>query len=110
MNEKIKKYVILALSIVVLSIVFTLFWNRYAFGVWNPFSLPDRVECYNRRYYIGQLHDEIINEKLYPISHRNNLTCKDLYTLKHENNLLPLEIYLKLSNGKYQGYVLSGGN
>ena len=86
--------------------------NRWAFGVWNPLSLPDRIECYGRRYYISSLAPKIMSESETPKYAVGlwDLVGKPLYMTEPKGNLVPVLIYLKLSNGKYQIYTLSGSN
>jgi len=113
MKKNLKKYSIMIFSIAFFIIFALLINNRFSFGVWNPFSLPDRLECYNRRYYISTSLPKILNEKekpVYTVSSYDNKTGKDLYTQDPKGESVPVIIYLKLSDGKYQLYVLSGGS
>ncbi|MDP4147604.1 MAG: hypothetical protein Q8936_24575 [Bacillota bacterium] len=112
MKRNQKKHTKLILSAALFIIFAILIINRYSFGVWNPASLPDRVQCYNRRYYISTLSPKTFNEKekpAYAISSPDNMTGKALYTQDPKGEFVPTVIYLKMSDGKYQTYVLSGG-
>jgi hypothetical protein len=112
MKKTPKKFLIITL--IALIIVLSPFLrSRYSFGVWNPLSLPDRIECYDRRYYIQSgPSTKILNENekpTYKISFPANMTGKGLYTQQPKGEYVPIIIYLKLSNGEFQAYGLSGG-
>ena len=112
MKRNLKKVFLLILSIAFIFVLALLIRNRYTFGVWNPMSLPDRIECYDRRYYIAHSSPQVLNGDIspkYSISSSDNQTGKDLYTLEPKDKLVPTVIYLKTTDGKYQQYVLSGG-
>ncbi len=81
------------------------------FGVWNPYNLPDRINCYGRRYYISNLEPtEVVKnqEQLQVIKWPDNLTLKKLYIDPKSVIKVPIIIYLKTNDGKYQCYVISG--
>lgn len=106
--KKYQKLVWILMSVVVLVIL----GNRWAFGIWNPLSNPDRIECFGRRYYISNLDPISMSE-----SERPEYTIstwvwagKSLYMSEAKGNIVPVLIYLKLSNGQYQIYALSGSN
>jgi hypothetical protein len=108
----ILKIFFITISIVVFIILGLVVRNRYSFGVWNPRRLPERIQCYNRRYYISTFSPKIFNENekpIYAISTSDNRTGKDLYTKDPKGEYVPTVIYLKMNDGKYQIYVLSGG-
>jgi hypothetical protein len=110
--KKNQKIFLIIISIAFSIVLILLIKNRYSFGIWNPFSLPDRIECYNRRYYISSFPPQILNaneKPVYPISSSDNRTGKNLYTKDTKGEYVPTVIYLKMTNGKYQSYVLSGG-
>lgn len=112
MKRNLKKLLLLILLVALIIVLALLVRNRYTFGVWNPLSLPNRIECYDRRYYIAESSPKMLsNDKKpgYAISSADNLTGKDLYTLEPKGSLVPITIYLKTADGKYQQYVLSGG-
>lgn len=92
--------------------MFPLVRNRYNFGVWNPWSLPNRIECYDRRYYVGPSSPSLMNgsqKPAYAVSDSDNRTGKELFTSEPKGDLVPVVVYLKLSDGRYQQYILSGG-
>ncbi len=110
--RKSKKRLIVISSLVLLIIIGVFIGNRYNYGVWNPHSLPDRIECYNRRYYITAHPPKIFAEDekpTYPISFSDKRTVKALYTYEPKDRLVPTVIYLKTRDGKFQEYALSGG-
>lgn len=103
-----KKSIIIITFFIVLTLVTG---YRYFYGEWNPFVLPDRIECYSRRYYKSHNSPiEIIDkEKLYLINSMNILTGKRLYSMHPKGEYVPTVIYLETVNDKYQTYELSGG-
>lgn len=96
---------------VLLLVGFILNSNQMAFGVWSPLDVPTRINIDGRTYHRSQLD---------PISFKGAET--PAYAIKNwewtGKKLVakqPIEedvtvIYLKLSNGKYQAYALSGSN
>jgi hypothetical protein len=111
MRKSLKKYqrlMMVSISVFILVILA----NRWAFGVWNPLSLPDRIECYGRRYYISSLGPETMSEAETPKYAIGlwDLLGKPLYMSEPKGSLVPVIIYLKLANGQYQVYTLSGSN
>lgn len=116
--KKITVKRILALLFVIVFIlgyhfIFTpLLKNRAEFGVWNPNSLPDRMQCYKRSYHLETTPPQTLTGKerpSYSIRSTDNQTGKELYTKEPKGELVPTEIFLKTADGKYQAYVLSGG-
>lgn len=106
-----KKKHLVIISGVLLSVML-LGGNYLAFGVVNPFSTPDRLTCYGRRYNISNLAPKALNDSETPeywMSHWS-WTGKSLYSAQPKGNTIPTVIYLKLINGKYQIYELSGSN
>lgn len=102
----------LVLLIAVTPFLAMLVKNRYDFGVWNPWSPPNRIECYDRRYYVGSSSPRLMNggqRPAYRISGSDNRTGKELFTSEPKDELVPVVLYLKLSDGRYQQYILSGG-
>lgn len=81
---------------------------RYFYGVWDPSILPDRIECYGRRYYISNNSPGLLSES-YSIKSLNILTGKRLYTSHPKEEFVPTVIFLDIGNGMYQAYSLSGG-
>ena len=112
MKRNGKKIILLILFLALILVFAPLLRNRYEFGVWNPLSPPDRVQCYNRRYYLTPSSPQALSSSKkppYSISKADNQTGKDLYTLEPKGDLVPTVIYLKTANGTYLQYVLSGG-
>ncbi len=112
MKKNLKRFFLLIVSIAFILVLALLIRNRYTFGVWNPLSLPNRVECCDRRYYIAPSSPNSLsgNDKPgYLIPSSDNHTGKDLFTLEPKGELVPTVIYLKMSDGRYQQYILSGG-
>lgn len=110
--RRILKIFSITITIVVFIVIGLIVRNRYSFGVWNPFRLPERIQCYNRRYYISTFSPKILNENekpVYTISTSDNRTGKDLYTKDPKSEYVPIVIYLRMKDGKYQTYELSGG-
>lgn len=102
---------ILIIAVVVLSVCFL---NRFSFGTWNPFELPDRIECFDRRYYNQSTGDIVITgSTLHLINSSDNKTGKALYVKSqaetYSNGPVPTIIYLKTGEDSYHIYVLSGG-
>jgi len=111
MKKNLKKFLMISSSVTFFIVLALLIRNQSSFGVLNPFNLPDRLECYNRRYYISTFSPNIFNENekpVHPISSSDNKTGKDLYIHERKGKYVPTVIYLKLNNGKYQSYELSG--
>lgn len=110
--KKVREKTFIIISLIALIIMITIIvGNRALFGVWNPFSLPNRIECYNRRYYISNLPPKTLtgDEKpIYSISSLNNVIGKDLYTIAPKGEFVPTVIYLKMKDDKFQSYELSG--
>jgi len=113
-KDKIKKYLVLMISICIIFIIVIPFYNRLLFGVWNPFDAPERINCYGRRYYISKLEpiDSVKNQELLQsIKWPHNLTLKKLYMDPGSIIIkVPGIIYTKTNDGKYQQYVLSGSD
>ena len=112
MKRNLRKFTLLILSIAVVFVLVSLLRNRYIFGVWNPLSLPNRIECYERRYYIAPSSPQVLNgnkKPKYLIGPPDNQTGKELYAIEPKGELVPTVIYLKTVDGEYQQYVLSGG-
>jgi hypothetical protein len=106
--KKHQKLILVLVSAVILVMIS----NRWVFGIWNPFSKPDRIECFGRRYYISNLDPISMSESErpeYPIS-TWVWAGKSLYMSEAKGDLVPVLIYLKLTDGKYQIYALSGSN
>lgn len=105
-----KKYWVIIAGILIS--VMLLGGNYLAFGVWNPFSTPEKLTCYGRRYNISNHAPKALNDSETPkylMSHWS-WTGKSLYSAQPKDNLIPTVIYLKLIDGKYQIYELSGSN
>ena len=105
-----KKYWVIITG-VLLSVVL-LGGNYLAFGVWNPFSTPEKLTCYGRRYNISNHAPKALSDGEIPkywMSHWS-WTGKSLYSVQPKGNTIPTVIYLKQINGKYQIYELSGSN
>ena len=86
--------------------------NHMAFGVWNPLSIPERINLVGRNYHISNLDPVSFTDSevpQYPIK-TWVWTGKWLYSNEQTTDSLPTVIYLKLANGKYQSYALSGSN
>lgn len=99
------------IPVLLLTLMVLLTGYRYFYGEWNPFVSPDRVECYSRRYYKSGNPKEL-TEKERPscsINSLNILTGKRLYSSEPKGEFVPTVIYLKVGDGKYQTYALSGG-
>lgn len=113
MKRNWKKILLLILFLALILVFAPLLRNRYEFGVWNPLSPPDRVQCYNnRRYYLLSSSPQMLSGSKRPkfsIGKTDNQTGKDLYTLEPKSGLVPTVIYLKTADGNYLQYVLSGG-
>lgn len=115
MKTKLKTIVAITAIIIVFVVLFVLLINRCAFGVWNPFELPSRVQCFGRTYYNHAKGDTIIDESetLIKIDTSDNKTSKELYTLAqgdtYINDPVPTAIYLKVDEDSYHVYELSGG-
>lgn len=106
--KKHQKLILVLVSAVILVMIS----NRWVFGIWNPLSKPDRIECFGRRYYISNLDPISMSESErpeYPIS-TWVWAGKSLYMSEAKGDLVPVLIYLKLTDGKYQIYALSGSN
>jgi len=100
----------LMISVTIFALV--ILTNRWAFGVWNPLSLPNKIECYGRRYNISSLAPKTmsgIETPKYTVE-LWALVGKPLYMNEPKKTLVPVLIYLKLANGQYQVYTLSGSN
>jgi hypothetical protein len=107
-----KKIIFLILFLALILVFVPLLRNRYEFGVWNPLSPPDRVQCYNRCYYFTPASPQTLNiskKPKYSLSKTDNQTGKDFYTLEPKGDQVPTVIYLKRADGTYLQYVLSGG-
>ncbi len=112
MKRNLKKFLLLIISIAFIIVLVSLFRNRYIFGVWNPMSLPNRIECYERRYYIAHSSPQALKDDQEPkcsISAPDNRTGKEVYIMEPKGELVPTVIFLKTTDGKYQQYELSGG-
>jgi len=112
MNKSLTKTLMLISWVALIVVLLLLIRNRYTFGVWNPLSLPDRVECYDRHYYISHSSPKMLDgdkKPLYSIDSSDNKTGKNIYILEPKGSLVPTIIYLKMKNGRYQQYILSGG-
>ena len=107
----IKKNKKLLVSLIIL-VMFIIMGNRLMFGVWNPFSLPDRINCYGRRYYSSSLGPITMSGSQTPEYVLGCWNCegKSIYSMELKENLVPTIIYLKVANGQYQIYTLSGSN
>ena len=112
MKKKLFKYLMIVVGTSLICFIGIMFWYRLRFGVWDPFDLPDRINCYGRRYYMSKLEptDVVKNQdQLEPINWPNNSTFRKLYV--DPNSIMvktPLILYIKTSDGKYQCYSLSG--
>jgi hypothetical protein len=104
-----KKYWVFILGVIVSLIL--LGGNYLAFGVWNPLSTPEKLMCNGRLYRISNHAPKAIDDEVpeYWMSHWS-WTGKSLYSIQPKGDTIPTVIYLKLINGKYQIYELSGGN
>ena len=112
MKRNGKKIALLILFLALILVFAPLLKNRYEFGVWNPLSPPDRVQCYNRCYYLTPASPQTLNiskKAQYSIRKTDNQTGKDLCTLEPKGDQVPTVIYLKTADGTYLQYVLSGG-
>lgn len=103
-------------SLIIMTILFLFILmsvgNRLAFGVWNPFSLPEKIDCYGRRYHISNFSPKTIGgnkEPKYELKFWDSWSGKALYMIEEKDELVPTVIYLKMLDGKYQIYELSGG-
>lgn len=102
----------LLISLIVTIVVMMCLGNRLLFGVWNPLRLPERIHCYGRRYHISNFSPKTIvgnKEPKYELKFWDSWSGKALYMMEEKGELVPTVIYLKMSDGKYQIYELSGG-
>lgn len=101
------------ISIIVVVVLSACLLNRFTFGSWNPFGLPDRVPCFGRIYYKSGNSTLSDDKNLLLISSSDNKTGKELYVETqgdtYSTNPVPTVILLKTGEGSYQTYVLSGG-
>ncbi|MCL1791784.1 MAG: hypothetical protein FWG40_10665 [Peptococcaceae bacterium] len=106
-----KKIIAIVLIIAALLMLAISLQNRIKYGVWDPFKNPDRVECFDRRYYLSNTEAETFEEigPLYEITSPDNPTGKKLYLAHPKGPTVPLVIYLKTGTNSYQSYTLSGG-
>lgn len=104
-----KRIIVVFLIILIIPAIFL--QNRIRFGVWNPFELPDRIECYGRRYYNHAKGDIALEdgEIYYEISFSDCKTLKELYSTSRIDDCAPTVIYLKTGENSYHVYTLSGG-
>ncbi|MVB12254.1 hypothetical protein CAFE_29860 [Caprobacter fermentans] len=112
MKKKRVKLLARILLIAVIPFLALLVKNRYDFGEWDPRSLPNRIGCYDRTYYVGPSSPSLMNGGQKPacaVSNSDNRTGRELFTSEPKGDLVPVVIYLKLSDGRYQQYILSGG-
>lgn len=110
-KKNLRKKSLIIISILFLFIIISA-GNRLAFGVWNPMSLPERINCFERRYYISNFSPKtIVGEKVpeYEIEFWDSWSGKTLFMTEEKGEFVPTVIYLKTSDGKYQIYELSGG-
>jgi hypothetical protein len=86
--------------------------NYMAFGVWNPLSAPEKLNCFGRLYRISNHAPKILNGDEIPeyFISQWSWTGKSLYSIEQSENTIPTVIYLKRFDGKYQLYSLSGSN
>lgn len=112
MKKKLKKILILIVSIILICVIGLLLRYRLQFGIWNLLDNPDRINCFGRRYYISKLEptDVVKNqEQLVLIKWPVNKTLKTLYMAPLGRDMkVPGVIYLKTKDGKFQSYDLSG--
>jgi len=84
--------------------------NRYLYGVWNPFALPQKIKCYGYTYYKSRedIPKTFIDKDtvIYPIDSFNIYTGKKLYTIDPKKESAPKVIYLYINNNMYQSYEL----
>lgn len=109
-KTKYRRY--LLISVIVMIVLMMFLGNRLLFGVWNPMRLPERIDCFGRRYSISNHKPRIIvGEKTpeYEIEFWDSWSGKALYMMEEKGELVPTVIYLKMIDGKYQIYELSGG-
>ena len=85
---------------------------RHSYGTWNPFALPDRIDCFGRRYLPT---NEEVNIK-YSFTLRQINCCPFLigkkvfsYSSSYPAGSSPFEIYVQLANGHYLRYQRCGG-
>lgn len=106
MNRKI--YVLTAVIIAVLLLIVS---NRYYYGVWNPFSNPDRIELFGRRYYKSIKTENFTenNRPKYFVYSFNLLAGKRIYLSESKGKYVPTVIYLRVNKNSYIDYELSGG-
>ena len=85
--------------------------NHIAFGVWNPFDVPTRINIDGRTYHRSELEPMTFTGSETPAYSIKNWewTGKKLISKQPIGEDVTV-IYLKLANGKYQVYALSGSN
>lgn len=109
MNKfKILKVIVLIILFILLSLLVT---NRYLYGVWNPFALPNKIRCFGHTYYKSRsdIPKTFIDKDtvIYPIDSFNKYTGKKLYTIDPKKDSVPKVIYLYTSENLYQAYELA---
>jgi len=105
-----KKIIFTVLTSVMALICFMLFATKLYYGVWNPLSLPKKINIFGRLYYsdykVKQFEDN--KKPIYPVNSRLSIG-KNLYMMHPLGEYVPTVLYLDLGNGKYLVYELSGG-
>lgn len=108
--------VIYVLIAVMFFFSFVSLYNRYSFGVWFPFIDPNRIEFMDRTYYPSGIESENLKGKLVMVRSsfywgRSLYVLKEDYVSINSPNLYKtyMKVYLEMSDGKFQTYVISGG-
>lgn len=113
MKQKLIKVISVMCSVPIICLIIYMFWYRITFGVLNPFSMPDRIDMFGRRYYITWLAptDTVNNPNaLERVNWPVNKTFKTIYMDTSNIGTCPARIYLLTRDGKYKSYSLSGSN
>lgn len=111
MQPHFKKFPIILFVSALLVICVQIIQYHHHFGVWNPFQMPARLNCYDRQYHFSDSPTHITSSTtVYPISAPYNETGKALYTPTPKEEGIPGVIFLKTGDGRFLSYKLYYGS
>ncbi len=103
-RDPARKTMLIAVAVIFILLI----GYRFVFGVWNPFSQPERFQVGYRRYTIAETRPTGFAECEVPQYRIKACIIRPVYSREPPDEGMPTVLYLELADGLYQAYALAG--